>query len=76
VDKHLAALSGRTPPWTSKYSLMLQYIGILSNDKYSTANAKLSPGRRPSSYAGGVFKGKSILLLQFQYNFNLIRGNS
>jgi hypothetical protein len=52
-----------TPPWTSKYSLMLQYIGILSNDKYS-------------SYAGGVFKGKSILLLQFQYNFNLIRGNS
>jgi hypothetical protein len=52
-----------TPPWTNKYSLMLQYIGILSNDKYS-------------SYAGGVFKGKSILLMQFQYNFNLIRGKS
>jgi hypothetical protein len=30
-----------TPPWADKYSLMLQYIGILSNDKYS-------------SYAGGV----------------------
>jgi hypothetical protein len=42
---------------------VLQYIGILSNDKYS-------------SYAGGVFKGKSILLMQFQYNFNLIRGKS
>jgi hypothetical protein len=52
-----------TPPWTNKYSLMLQYIGVLSNDKYS-------------SYAGGVFKGKSILLMQFQYNLDLIRGNS
>jgi hypothetical protein len=52
-----------TPPWTNKYSLMLQYIGVLSNDKYS-------------SYAGGVFKGKSILLMQFQYNFDLIRGKS
>ena len=52
-----------TPPWTNKYSLMLEYIGIISNDKYS-------------SYAGGVFKGKSILLMQFQYNFNLIRGKS
>jgi hypothetical protein len=50
-----------TPPWTDKYFLNLQYIGILSNDKFS-------------AYAGGVFKGKSILLLQFQYNFNLIRG--
>jgi hypothetical protein len=52
-----------TPPWTDKYSLMLQYIGILSNDRYS-------------SYAGGVFKGKSIFLMQFQYNFDLIRGKS
>jgi hypothetical protein len=52
-----------TPPWTNKYSLMLQYIGVLGNDKYS-------------SYAGGVFKGKSILLMQFQYNFSLIRGKS
>ena len=52
-----------TPPWTNKYSVMLQYIGILSNDKYS-------------AYAGGVFKGKSIFLMQFQYNLNLIRGKS
>jgi hypothetical protein len=52
-----------TPPWTSRYSLMLQYIGTLSNDKFS-------------AYAGGVFKGKNMLLMQFQYNFNLIRGRS
>jgi hypothetical protein len=50
------------PPWTNKYSLMLQYIGILSNDRFS-------------AYAGGVFKGKSIVLMQFQYNFDLIHGN-
>jgi uncharacterized protein DUF1302 len=52
-----------TPPWTDKYSLMLQYIGILSNDRYS-------------AYAGGVFKGKNLLLMQFQYNFSLVRGAS
>jgi hypothetical protein len=52
-----------TPPWTDKYLLMLQYIGILSNDKYS-------------AYAGGNFKGKSILLMQFQYNFNLVHGRN
>jgi hypothetical protein len=52
-----------TPPWTDKYFLSMQYIGILSNDKFS-------------AYAGGVFKGKSILLIQFQYNFNLIHGRS
>jgi hypothetical protein len=52
-----------TPPWTDKYSLMLQYIGILGNDKYS-------------NYAGGTFKGKSMLLMQFQYDFDLIRGNT
>jgi hypothetical protein len=52
-----------TPPWTNKYFLSLQYIGILSNDKFS-------------AYAGGVFKGKSMLLLQFQYNLNLIHGRS
>jgi hypothetical protein len=52
-----------TPPWTNKYSLMLQYIGVLGNDKFS-------------SYAGGVFKGKSLMLLQFQYNLDLIRGRS
>ena len=50
-----------TPPWTDKYFVNLQYIGILSNDRFS-------------AYAGGVFKGKDIFLLQFQYNFNLIRG--
>ncbi len=52
-----------TPPWSNKYSLMLQYIDVLGNDKYS-------------AYAGGVFKGKNILLMQFQYNFGLIRGKS
>ncbi len=50
-----------TPPWTDKYFLSLQYIGILSNDNFS-------------AYAGGVFKGKSILLMQFQYNFDLVHG--
>jgi hypothetical protein len=40
---------------------MLEYIGIQSNDKYS-------------AFAGGVFKGKSILLFQFQYNFILTKG--
>lgn len=48
-----------TPPWTDKYFLNLLYIGILSNDKYS-------------SYAGGVFKGKSTLVMQFQYNFEAV----
>jgi hypothetical protein len=52
-----------TPPWTNKYMVSLQYIGIVSNDRYS-------------AYAGGVFKGKSIFLMQFQYNFDLIRGKS
>jgi Protein of unknown function (DUF1302) len=52
-----------TPPWTSKYFLMLEYIGIMSNDKFN-------------AFSGGVFKGKSILLFQFQYNFNLVQGVS
>ena len=52
-----------TPPWTSRYSLTLQYIATLGNDKFS-------------AYAGGTFKGKNLLLLQFQYNFDLIRGRS
>ncbi len=46
------------PPWSSKYSVMLEYIGILSNDVLS-------------SYAGGVFKGRSMFLMTFQYNFSL-----
>ncbi len=50
-----------TPPWTSRYSVAMQYIGIVSNDRYS-------------AYAGGVFKGKSLFLLSFQYSFDLIRG--
>ncbi len=50
-----------TPPWTNKYFLNLQYIGIFSNDRFS-------------AYSGGIFKGKSLLLMQFQYNFDLIHG--
>lgn len=50
-----------TPPWTNRYFLSLQYIGILGNDRFS-------------AYAGGVFKGKNILLMQLQYNFNFVHG--
>lgn len=50
-----------TPPWTNKYFATVGYVGILGNDKFN-------------SFAGGVFKGKSILYLQFQYNFNLVEG--
>lgn len=50
-----------TPPWTSKYFMTLQYVGVLSNDKYG-------------AFAGGTFNGKNILLMQFQYNFDLVRG--
>ncbi len=50
-----------TPPWTNKYLLTLQYVGVVSNDKYS-------------AFAGGNFRGKNILLMQFQYNFDLVRG--
>lgn len=49
-----------TPPWSAKYSVLLEYIGILSNDVLS-------------SYAGGGFKGKSIFLAQFQYNFSFLQ---
>jgi hypothetical protein len=52
-----------TPPWTNKYFLYLEYIGILGNDKFN-------------SFSGGTFKGKSILLMQFQYNFMLAQGKS
>jgi len=52
-----------TPPWTNKYFMMLEYIGILGNDKFN-------------SFAGGTFKGKSILLMQFQYNWILASGKS
>jgi hypothetical protein len=50
-----------TPPWTNKYLFTLQYVGVVSNDKYS-------------AFAGGNFSGKNILLMQFQYNFELLRG--
>ena len=52
-----------TPPWTNKYFMMLEYIGILGNDKFN-------------SFAGGGFKGKSMLLMQFQYNFIVASGKS
>ena len=48
-----------TPPWTNSYLIKFQYIGILGNDRYG-------------GLSGGVFKGKSILLTQFQYNFDLL----
>ncbi|MGH7905280.1 MAG: hypothetical protein ACREP6_01495, partial [Candidatus Binataceae bacterium] len=47
------------PPWSNKYSLVLEYIGILGNDVMS-------------QFAGGGFKGKSIFLMQFQYNFSIV----
>lgn len=50
-----------TPPWTNRYFVNLQYIGVLGNDKFS-------------AYAGGNFKGKNILLMRFQYNLELVRG--
>jgi len=50
-----------TPPWTNKYFGTLGYIGILGND-------------RLNSFSGGTFKGKSILLMSFQYNFILAKG--
>jgi hypothetical protein len=48
-----------TPHWSNLYSLDLKYIGILGNNKYGGAT-------------GGVFKGKSLLVMTFQYNFNLL----
>ena len=50
-----------TPPWSNKYFATLGYIGILGND-------------RLNSFSGGTFKGKSILLASFQYNFILAKG--
>jgi len=48
-----------TPPWTDRYLMKLEYVGVLGTDKYA-------------AFAGGAFKGKSILLTQFQYNFDLL----
>jgi hypothetical protein len=47
-----------SPHWTSNYTLNLQYIGIFGNQKYGQQ--------------GGFFKGKSLLIWTFQYNFNLL----
>ena len=52
-----------TPPWTNKYFATLGYVGILGND-------------RLNSFAGGVFKGKSLMYMGFQYNFQPIKGRS
>jgi len=52
-----------TPPWTNKYFATLGYVGILGND-------------RLNSFSGGVFKGKSLMYMQFQYNFQPIKGRS
>jgi hypothetical protein len=47
------------PPWTKKYFVKLQAIEILSSDISSIQ-------------AGGLLKGQSMLLAQFQYNFDLM----
>ena len=47
-----------TPTWTDKYFMTLKYIGILGTDKYNLD--------------GGFFKGKSMFISQFQYNFSLL----
>ncbi|MBE3604605.1 hypothetical protein IMX07_13310 [bacterium] len=47
------------PPWTKKYFMKLQAIEILGGNPYA-------------SMAGGILKGQSMLLAQFQYNFNLL----
>ena len=52
-----------TPPWTNKYFATLGYVGIIGND-------------RLNSFAGGVFKGKSLMYMGFQYNFQPIKGRS
>jgi hypothetical protein len=47
------------PPWTKAYFLKLQAIEILGGDL-------------DYSQGGGILKGQSMLLAQFQYNFNLL----
>ena len=47
-----------TPTWTDKYFMTLKYIGIIGSDQYGLD--------------GGFFKGKSMFISQFQYNFNLL----
>ena len=45
------------PPWTKKYFMKVQAIELLGGDKLSGV---------------GFFKGQSMLLATFQYNFNLL----
>jgi len=47
-----------TPHWSNKYTLDFKYIAVYGNNKYGTD--------------GGVFKGKSLFVWTFQYNFNLL----
>jgi hypothetical protein len=47
-----------TPTWTAQYFMTLKYIGILGTDEYGLD--------------GGFFKGKSMFISQFQYNFSLL----
>ena len=46
------------PPWTKNYFMKLQAIEVLGGDMHS--------------FGGGLFKGESMLTVQFQYNFNLL----
>jgi uncharacterized protein DUF1302 len=45
------------PPWTKKYFMKVQAIELLGGDKLSGV---------------GFFKGQSMILATFQYNFNLL----
>jgi hypothetical protein len=45
------------PPWTKKYFMKLQAIEVLGGDRMQNV---------------GLFKGESLLLAQFQYNFNIL----
>ena len=45
------------PPWTKKYFMKVQAIELLGGDK---------------QYGVGFFKGQSMILTTFQYNFNIL----
>jgi hypothetical protein len=47
-----------SPHWTSNYTFDMKYIAVFGNNKYGQD--------------GGVFKGKSLFVWTFQYNFNLL----
>jgi hypothetical protein len=46
------------PHWTNKYTLDLKFIGVFGKNKYGAQ--------------GGNLKGKSLLIMTWQYNFNLL----